>query len=190
VRKLATKVTTANGGMHNPSGFTKAKKMLEACKYQEARLYHLAFTDSTTVKPYQEALKAICEKLRTHGEHGIPCQWKACCEHDSSRGFHMHVYLLVEAKFNNPAAILNRISYGWLIKLANQLGINIYINHPRDPLHWGASGKTLKYATIPKSKPEKLANCIEWISYLYKVRSKEGLLRIYSSSRPSRATES
>lgn len=170
--------------MHNPRGFTSAKRMLETCEYKEARLYHLAFTDAEQVKPYQEARKALCEELR---RNKVRCQWRACIEADEKRGFHMHLFILLEAKLFNPDHILNRKSHGWLTTLATKLGIDFYINKPRDHIHLSESGTQYNYASLPKSKQNKLDNCIEWISYLYKNRSKEGLSKIYSSSRPSRA---
>lgn len=184
MQKIETRITHANGGMHNPRGFSQAKQMLETCKYKEARLYHIAFHGSNQKAPYQAARKSLCEKLR---QHGCPCQWQSCVEADDNKGYHMHVYLLVEATSFNPDHILNRKKTEWLTQMVTKNDIEFHLNHPRDSMHWSADGSTKLYATLPKTKPEKLADCIQWISYLYKTRTKEGLKLVYSSSRPSKA---
>lgn len=183
MKKIKTKVTDVNDGMHSPREFQKAKRMLETCKYVSPRLYHLCFTDSNQPGDFQEARKSLCEELR---RHGAPCQWRACLEADDNRGFHMHIFILVEAKYFNPDHIINRKEGGWLRTLVLKRGIDFHLNPPRDRMHWTTDGKQPNYAYVPKKNPEKLANCIEWISYLYKARSKAGLSQIYSSSRPTR----
>jgi hypothetical protein len=186
LNRVRTKVTSAkdNGGLHSPREFKKAKAMLEDCSYKKPRLYHLCLMDSTQVKTYQDIIKALVAELR---RNKIPCQWKAALEEDDSKYLHMHIYLLVEAIDNNPDHILNRKDYGWLHTLAAKNDISFKLNHPRDPIHFKEDGNHKNYATLPKSKPEKLADCIEWISYLYKMRSKPDRRQIYFSSRPSRA---
>jgi hypothetical protein len=183
LKKIRTKVTDANDGMHNPREFQKAREMLEQNRYINPRLYHLTLTGSEQVSAYQEATKALCAHLR---RHGMPCQWRACVEDDEDKGLHWHVYILVESKHSNPDHILNRKDQGWLQIMVLKKGIDFYLNAPRDRMHWTEDGKQLNYATLPKSKPEKLANCIEWISYLYKTRSKPKMRQIYFSSRQSR----
>lgn len=188
MNKIKTKVTSAkdNGGLHSPRQYKKAKTMLETCEYKKPRLYHLCFMDSTQVKPYQDVIKALAAELR---RHRIPCQWKAALEEDDSKCLHMHIYLLVEANDNNPDHILNRKEGAYLYTLAAKNEISFRLNHPRDPIHFKADGKQKNYATLPKTKPEKLADCLEWISYLYKIRSKPDLRQIYFSSRPARAIQ-
>lgn len=183
MRKIETNVTLANGGMHSARQFKRAKEMLEQCTYKQPRLYHLCFMNSEQKEPYQSALKALCFELR---RQNIPVQWKACLEDDEERGFHMHVFLLVEAANKNPCHIINRKENGWLKNMMSKRGLMYYINQPRSMLHQSKFGEKKNYATMPKSKPVKLADCLNWISYLYKNRSKpEHMERIYLSSRNS-----
>ena len=183
LKKITTKVTDANGGMHDPKQFKKAKEMLENCSYEKARLYHLSFYGAEQVAPYQAVMKALCARLRSYGS---PCQWKACVEDDEAKGLHMHVFLLVEAAAYNPDHIINRKSDGWLTMTVTKEMIDFHLNPPRDPIHLGRDGTKRNYATLPKTKPAKLANCVEWISYLYKARSKPNMTHLYFSSRPTR----
>lgn len=188
VKKLKTKVTSAkdNGGLHSTRQYKSAKAMLENHTYLDARLYHLCFTDSTQVAPYKAAIKALVERLR---DYNMPCQYKAALEADDSKDLHMHVFLLVEAKYADPNLTINRKD-GWLKTMVQMKGIGFFLNHPRDPIHFSKAGTQKLYATLPRSKPDKVADCLEWISYLYKNRSKPKLRQIYFSSRPTRAITS
>lgn len=160
--------------------------MLETHPYQSAQLYHLCFVGSTQVEPYKEAIKALVEYLR---DRKMPCQYRAAVEvsdSEESNELHMHVFLLVEAKFVKPIGYIHRKAGGWLKEMAMKKGIDFHINHPRDPLHFGKKGQQHPFATLPPSKPEKLADCINWISYLYKARSKPNFRQRYFASRPTR----
>jgi hypothetical protein len=183
LKKIRTRVTDANEGMHSPKEFKKAKEMIENCRYKSPRLYHLSFKGSEQVQPYQAATKALCENLR---RHGMPCQWRACIEAEEDKGLHWHVYILVEAKVSNPDHVINRKRHEWLTTMVTKLGLEFDLNPPRNRIHWGADGQPNNFATLPKSKPEKIADCIEWISYLYKERSKFDRRQIYYASKPSR----
>jgi len=183
MKKITTKTTEANEGMHNLAGYQKAKAMIEGHEYVQARLYHLCFMESTQVQPYQDAVKALAERLR---KHGAPCQWRAALEVDEEKGLHMHIYLLVEANKFNPDHIINRKPGGWLDIMTLKKEIAFHINPPRSSIHNPPDKKPHNYATVPKTKKEKIEDCVEWISYLYKNRSKPDLRQIYFSSRPSR----
>lgn len=182
--KESTRVSSAkdNGGLHSLRQYKGAKKMLEGNTYLEPRLYHLCFTESTQVAPYKAAIKALVERLR---DWGMPCQYRAALEQNDSEKLHMHIFILVEAKHNDPSITINRKD-GWLKTMILKKGLDFYLNHPRDPIHFSKAGKHKLYATIPKSKPEKMADCLDWISYLYKNRSKPKLRQIYFSSKPTR----
>jgi hypothetical protein len=63
--------------------------------------------------------------------------------------------------------------------------LTYHIAPPENPIHRTKLGKKLNYATLAGAK---LADCIVWISYLVKRRSKvDAMQRIYFGSRPSRA---
>lgn len=185
MEKVKTKITEAknNGGMHDLKGYKKAKAMIEDHQYKEARLYHLCFLGATQVAPYKAAIKALMERLR---DHGAPAQYKAALEEDEGKELHMHVFVLVEAAKFNPDHIINRKAGGWMDTMTLKKDITFDINAPRSPIHNPPERKPYNYASVPKTKKDKIDDCIEWISYLYKNRSKPDLRQIYFSSRPAR----
>lgn len=185
--KISTTVTSAhgNGGVHSTKQLKTAWDMLRNCTYKRARLYHICFTGATQVEPYREANDELIRKLRKKTE----VQWKGAVEVDSedddeSKGLHFHVFILIDAFSWNPDHILNRKVMGDLYILTAKHGITFKLNEPRDPIHRAEDGSQLNYATLPPSKPEKLANCLNWISYLYKRRTKSKDIKpTYYSSR-------
>lgn len=163
--------------------------MLETCDYQDARLYHICFMGSTQVKPYLTALTELMVKLRVKAR----AQYRAAVEIDSeededSKGLHLHIFILIEAKAWNPDHVLNRIAMAPLYVITARHGITFRLNEPRDPMHRAKDGSLVNYARLPPTKPHKLDNCKNWISYIYKRRSKSKDIKpTYYSSRPGRA---
>jgi hypothetical protein len=186
MKKIKTKITEAknNGGMHDLKGYKKAKAMIEDHAYKQARLYHLCLSGSTQIEPYKTAVKSLMERLR---DHDAPAQYKAALEEDEGKELHMHVFILVEAAKFNPDHIINRKAGGWLDTMTLKKGITFDINAPRSPIHNPPDKPSYNYASVPKTKLDKINDCIEWISYLYKTRSKPNIRQIYFSSRPARA---
>lgn len=132
-------------------------------------------------RQHQAAMKALCLELR---RQDIPCQWKACLEVDAEKGLHFHIFILAEAKHRSPCAVLNHNSQHWLNVMMQKRGLTYYIAPPHNLIHRNREGKRLNYATLAG---EKLADCIVWISYLVKRRSKlDSMTHIYFSSRPGR----
>lgn len=189
MKRIKGKVVDAknNGGFHDLRAYKKAEAMLRNHDYKEARLYHLCFTDSEDKEVYLSAIKALAEHLR---KHNIRCQYKAGLEISKSGKLHMHIFILADAGLNIPDHILNRKSDGWLALLCLRKGIDFYLNHPRNPLHYGKDGSQKNYATVPKTKPEKVNDCCTWIQYLYKNRDKPTTGTVYFSSRPEREIRS
>jgi hypothetical protein len=63
-------------------------------------------------------------------------------------------------------------------------GLTYHIAPPHNLIHRNREGKQLNYATLAR---EKLADCLVWISYIVKSRSKlDSITHIYSGSRPTR----
>jgi hypothetical protein len=185
MKRIKGKVADAknNDGFHNLPGYYSAVTMLRDHDYTEARLYHICFTDSDTKKPYLAAMKALAEHLR---KHNIRCQYRAALEISSAGKLHMHTYYLVEGALNNPDHILNRKADGWLAIMLLKRGMSFYLNHPRSPMHYAKNGSQKNYASVPKTKEDKVADCCTWIQYLYKHRDKPASGQVYFSSRPQR----
>lgn len=181
MKKEETVITLANEGMHGQKAYRKMKDVLATHNYTAPRLYHLVFMGSEVSKDYHAAMKALCLELR---RQDIPCQWKACLEVDDEKGLHFHAFILAEAKHRNPCSLLNHNAQHWFNVMMLKRGLTYHIAPPHNPIHRNREGKRLNYATLAG---EKLADCMVWISYLVKRRSKVVSMRgIYFGSRPSR----
>jgi hypothetical protein len=184
MKRISTKVTEANGGMDDTRAWINIKSMIENNTYKAARLYHIVLTpfekQPITLQTYQSAWKAICLKL---SRAGIDHKWRACLELDDvkeekGKGLHWHVFLMLEGHSESiPDQLINTKKDGWLRLTLNGRGIQYTIAPPKDRIHWTPPALFIDrdaplYATLPKTKPQKVASCIEWISYLVKSRSK------------------
>lgn len=182
MKKEETVITLANGGMHSQKAYRKMKDMLKGNYYTSPRLYHLVMMGSEQRRDYQAAMKALCLELR---RKDIDCQWKGCLEVDEEKGLHFHVFILAEAKHRNPCSVLNHNSQHWMDVMMQKRELTYYIAPPENPIHRTRMGKRLNYATLAGAK---LDDCLIWISYLVKRRSKEdSLKRTYFGSQPSKS---
>jgi hypothetical protein len=155
-------------------------------------LYHIVLLDhasesATSVRRFQGAIKALCRKLR---QHGIPARWRACIEREDEKGLHCHVFVLVDATATNPCAIINAKRHGaqaWLYNMLAARFMGFHLAQPKADMHRvgsTADGRRKNYATLAG---DKLDDCLVWVSYLVKQRSKPSDIRtIYLSSRDSK----
>jgi hypothetical protein len=159
--------------------YRKAMKMLYPHPYGCGFLYHIVFTGSEDRKVYRKAVELLCKQLRANG---MPCRYKACYERDKFKRFHKHVFILIEAKDAHPDTIIHYRKGHWFTEMLAELGVGFKIAQPQDPMHY-ISGEKVNYAYVPKKASPKLDDCLVWISYLTKVRSKAGVEgQIYTGS--------
>ncbi len=178
-KKVETSIHKANGGNHSPVNYRKHKAMLSSHPYKNGYLYHLVLTGSEDRKVYRKAVELLCKQLRSKG---MPCRYKACYERDKFKRFHKHVFLLIEAKDVHPDTVIHFRKGHWFKEMTESLGLQFKIAKPQDPMHYVA-GKQVNYAYVPKKAGAKLDDCLLWISYLTKVRSKAGVDgQIYTGS--------
>ena len=178
-KKVETSIHLANGGNHSPANYRVHKKMLYPHPYKNGRMFHIVFTGSEYRLVYRQAVDRLCKKLRTNG---MPCRWKACYERDKFKRFHMHLFILIEADEFNPETIIHYRKGHWFTEMLAELGVGFKVAPPQDPMHQVA-GKQVNYAYVPKKACAKLDDCLVWISYLTKVRSKAGVEgQVYTGS--------
>jgi hypothetical protein len=186
MRKQATKVTTANDGMHSQKAYRKVTAMLGDHGFLNPRLYHLILMDKVEAYSpvrFRTALKALCRRLT---EQGIDHHWRACIERDDEKGLHFHVFLLAESKHVDPCRFMNTTKTGWLRTMMDRHVMQFHLSPPKAAIHLTREGKQKNYA---RPTGDRKADCIEWISYLVKARSKPSDMRtIYFSSRVRRPT--
>lgn len=184
MQKQATKVTAANGGMHSQKAFRRIVSMLDNHGFTSPRLYHLILLDhieTCSADRFQISLKALCRQLTYRG---IDYHWRACIERDEEKGLHFHVYLLVESRYVDPCQIFNTTKEGWLRAMLDRRAMTFHLSAPKASIHRTYEGKRKNYATLAG---DKKADCIEWISYLAKARSKpDDMPVIHFSSRGQR----
>ncbi|GAC1544230.1 MAG: hypothetical protein NVS2B7_18420 [Herpetosiphon sp.] len=187
-RGETTPVLERNGGMHRQKQFRRIKAMLTGHGYKQPRLYHLVLIDDTETAERQgaarflKALKVLCLELR---QNDISTRWRACLERDDKKGIHFHVYVLVDAVKKNPCGIINKKTgkEGWLRNMLEKQALRFHLSPPKSDIHRKRNGERENYAHVSRAK---LDDCIEWISYLVKARSKPDDIRgIYFSSRDS-----
>ncbi|MBB6135985.1 hypothetical protein HD842_004162 [Massilia aurea] len=189
-KRTTTKTTDTlkNGGIHSVRHYKAACDWINTHTFINAQLWHIVLFGSTDRASYQKALDRLLELLR---DAGMRVEWRAAYEYDSEKeshkALHRHVFLMIEASTHKPIAILNNKAgaTGLRAKLA-LYGVKFHIAPPGDDLgiHGGQP-----YMYVPKKEGVKRHDCREWIAYIYKVRSKAGVVgTIYSASR-NRATK-
>lgn len=191
--KYRTVVTEAHGGNHNTEQTKAAWEWIDWCSrnYSEARLYHLCFIGSTYTNQ-QLVRKRLMQQLK---RKGMAASFIGAREISEKKGEHYHVYLCCDSSRTgiNPCSIITRTTGGWLQSLCTDHDIKLQINPPRGLMHVRNSldgckaPTTPNYSTLPRSKPEKVADAKVRISYLFKRDTKPVGGQIYTSSRNYRS---
>ena len=176
--------------------------MLEGHGYAYPRLYHLVLMDdmeSHDATRFLAAIKALCKQLT---DCNVPHRWRGCLERDDDKGLHFHVFILANAAHYNPCSIINthhgkRVPYKQdagdrrkhrmtLRTMLEKRALTFHLSQPKADMHRVggiATGRRMNYAYVSR---DKMADCLEWVSYLVKARSKPDDIRgIYFSSRDS-----
>jgi hypothetical protein len=186
MRLETTDILERNDGKHSQRAYRRVKAMLVGHGYRAPRLYHLILLDDLaeserTKGRFLAAIKALCRKLTALG---VSYRWRGCLERDEEKGLHFHLFLLADATDRNPCAVVNTKQAGWLRTMLGRRAMRFHLSQPKADIHRKGGtvhGARLKYATLAG---EKLADCLVWVSYLVKTRSKPTDHRtIYFSSR-------
>lgn len=179
--KIFTELTNNHGGIHDPRQFKQAIKMIETAlaEWDRPRLSHICLTGAD-VKTYIAALNRFKRKLTSAG---VTYAYKAALEEDSQKGLHLHIMLLIDhkraGKHTNPYGLISDNVKSPLCSSMDRFheeGLEFNICTSRYSKD--------RFLPILKKDYESLNQAVEWCSYIYKQRSKEGLQgRIYYSSR-------
>lgn len=177
---------SSNGGMHSQKAYRRIKAMFSGHGYLRPRLYHLVLLDDIEggdATRFLSALKALCLKLR---QAGITTRWRGCLERDQEKGLHFHVFLLVDATADNPCKYINTTHGNFLRTMMDRRVMKFHLSQPKADIHRVGQVRTGKRKNYASPAGDKLADCLEWVSYLVKARSKPDDIRgIYFSSRDS-----
>ncbi|RWA54701.1 hypothetical protein AU476_09205 [Cupriavidus sp. UYMSc13B] len=184
-RKWITDVTRPHGGLHKQEEFKKGVEMLEQCarNFRNPRLFHICFT-AASVYIYLLAMTRLCRVLKAEG---IDYRYKAALEYDDSKGEHFHVMIVLGAnqqtgrfitaddetgKIECESALRKAVRHTWS-ECAN---LDYSVIRPK-------SQGGLPYIQFNQSNQEKFDNAVEWMSYIYKARSKLASGTVYFSDR-------
>ncbi|KAI3593898.1 hypothetical protein D9X30_1073 [Cupriavidus sp. U2] len=190
-KKWVTRNTRNHGGIHRQEEFKKGIEMLEYCAHhwRNPRLFHLCFTGAD-LAIYQLAMTRFCRVLTAEG---IDYRYKAAVEKDSQKGEHFHVMIVLgagdrqthrfitsvneEGRHENVSALRKAIMHTW-----NECQtLKCRVNPPRS-----SSGRTA-FLQFNQSNMDKFHEAAEWMSYIYKSRSKPASGTVYFSGRPARS---
>lgn len=171
--KKTTAILNANEGLHSARALKKAEDILLYHSYENPYLFSCVMTGSQSIAVYKSAVKEIVRRLRAHG---CPTEYFGALEFAEDKGgLHCHVYFLCEAKDKYPGTILKIGDDSKLQKMMKKKGLNpLHISKPENAVHHGRLGSRPFYAR-PVLQGGRLADCLQWISYLYKNRSKDGV---------------
>jgi hypothetical protein len=187
-RKWITRTTQGggNGGLHKQEEFRKGVEMLEHCahSFRNPRLFHVCFTNAS-LAVYRLTMRRFCRVLKAEG---VNYRWKAAVEHDAAKGLHMHAMIVLEggdrqthrfitssdesAKMDNESALRKAVRHTW-----SECNLLEYrVNPPQ-------SRRPLAFIQFNQSNMEFFDEAAEWLSYIYKARSKPDSGTVYFSDR-------
>lgn len=164
-KKYSSAVLQANGGLNSERALYTAHDLLKHHDLRQPVLFHLVLTGGASVAVYQSAIKALVKRLRTKCRTEYFGAYEVAENRD---GIHAHCFLVIETAKHFPDKILDISDGEFLARLADKKEMNrIHIAKPKNPIHEG------QLFARPVKEGGKLANCLDWVSYCYKNRSKE-----------------
>jgi hypothetical protein len=191
-RKWITRTTQGNrnGGLHNQEEFRKGVEMLEFCahKFRNPRLFHVCFTGATLengVSVYRLALRRFCRVLKAEG---VKYRWKAAVEHDEDKGLHWHVMIVLDAGQRQTHRFITSSNESG--KLENESALKKAVRHTLSEcslldyrVNSPQSRRPLAFIQLNQSNVAFFEEAAEWLSYIYKARSKPDARTVYYSDR-------
>lgn len=188
--KYSTAITNCekNQGLHSVKAIRKAQDIVLHCAdtYAEAHMYHTVIVGSQSVADYRWAYNSLVDKLR---DFGFQVEFFGALEMAEDKGgLHCHIFLIIECAHANPAGVKRTSKTGntkvvkimstekdsWLKKTLAKRGMTFHFSEPKNEIHRTRTGKMPMHAR-PTLKGGRLADCLQWSSYPYKVRSKENV---------------
>lgn len=191
-KKWVTDVTLPHGGLHKQEEFKKGVEMLKHCahNFRNPRLFHICFTGAH-LYAYLLVMTRFCRVLKAEG---VEYRYKAALEHDESKGVHYHVMIVLgtdeqtgrfitatdeSGKFENESTLRKAARQTW-----GECGsLDYSVNRPK-------SQGGLPFIQFNQSNQGFFDEAVEWMSYIYKARSKPASGTVYFSDRQDDDTRS
>lgn len=184
-RKWITRNTVNHGGLHKQEEFKKGIAMLEHCahNFRNPRLFHICFTGAD-LDTYQKAMIRFCRALSAQE---VEYRYKAALEYDSEKGLHFHVMIILGAdqqthrfitssdetgKIENESILRKAVRDTW----SECCTLAYRVNPP-------LSRRPLAFIQLNQTNQEFFEEAVEWMSYIYKTRSKPKEGMVYFSDK-------
>jgi tRNA/tmRNA/rRNA uracil-C5-methylase (TrmA/RlmC/RlmD family) len=202
-RKWATDVTSGggNGGLYRQGEFKKAVEMMTTCAHTlpNARLFHVCLTGGC-VAAYQLVIKRLCRALKAHD---VVTRYRAGIEHDQTKGEHCHLFIVLSSPDQQTARFITAADESKK-RMANDSTLLKVIQHTRtecptlkhrvmvpkhpncNPSPDGSPPKPVAFLQFNQTNQAFFDNAVEWLSYAYKRRSKEGIAACYLSDKQNK----
>jgi hypothetical protein len=174
-KKVSSAILDANGGIDSQRALNTARNILLNHDLRQPVLYHMVLTGSQSIKTYQAAIKSLVRRLRARCRTEYFGAYEV--EPEEGKGLHCHCFFIIETGGKKtPFKIMNVNDGEYLHKLAERHKLvnkdgstrRIHVAKPKNRMHDG------QFFARPVGD-EKLANCLDWIEYEFKLRSKEGI---------------
>jgi hypothetical protein len=191
-RRWVTRTTGGrNGGLHRQEEFRKGVRMMEHCAahFRNPRLFHICFTGAD-VPVYQLVMRRFCRALQAEG---VQYKYKAAVEEDADKGLHCHVMMVLGCEFQTHRFITSVDEAG---KVENESTLRKAVRHTLDdcslldyrvnPPRFQKSLRRVAFIQFCQSNQRDFDEAVEWMSYIYKARSKPESGTVYFSDRQAR----
>jgi hypothetical protein len=164
-KEYTNDVLSANSGLHSIKAMKMVEQVLTTHDLKQAILYQFILSGSPSKPEYQATIKALVRHIRTKCRAEYIGAYEVGAE---KNGLHCHLYILVETAHHFPSDLLDVSEGGFIARRIKRTGMSIRIEPPKNRRHRGQM-----FARM--NTPELLADCITWVSYATKSRSKEGV---------------
>jgi hypothetical protein len=184
-RKWITTNTINHGGLHKQEEFKKGVEMLEYCahNFRNPRLFHICFTgaDSNT---YQLVMIRF---FRALAAEGVDYRYKGALEYDSKKGLHFHAMIVLGTEHQTHRFITSSDETG---KIEGESALRKAVRHTWEDcctlayrVNPPQSRKPLAFIQFNQTNMEFFNEAVDWMSYIYKTRSKPQSGTVYFSDR-------
>lgn len=129
---------------------------------KKAVVYQFILSGKSDKADYQATIKALMRHIRTQCRAEYIGAYEVG---DEKGGLHCHCYIIIETAHQIPRYLLDVSEGHFIARRIKRTGMSIRIEPPKGKMHGGAM-----FAKM--DTPAKLADCVAWVEYHIKGRSK------------------
>jgi hypothetical protein len=155
-------VRVLNDGLHSERAASAVYELFTTHDLKKPLVYQFILSGSQDKAVYQATMKAIMKHIRTKCRSEYIGAYEVG---EEKGGLHSHSFVIIESSKHFPSDLLDVSEGKFLARLRKRKKISLRIEPPKNQMHGGEM-----YARM--NTPEKLENCINWATYILKLRSK------------------